>query len=161
MGDTLSQYLDPLASWFRSLGIPSVIVRWGHPVMMATVILAMGSAVAYTGWTSRLTTDGEVSAKNRASHRKIAPWMFLFITLGYTGGILSLVMQNHPILESPHFWTGSLAVFFLGLNGLIAFVGFGGEQKSTLRTVHAFSGAGVMILLVVHGILGLKLGLSL
>ncbi|MGK7932335.1 MAG: DUF4079 domain-containing protein [Microcystaceae cyanobacterium] len=161
MGDTLSQWLEPIAALFRSMEMPDVITQWGHPVMMGTVVLMMGSAVVYTGWTSRLTKDGEVAMEKRAAHRKIAPWMFLFIALGYTGGILSLVIQNHPILESTHFWTGSIAILVLGLNGIISLLGFGGEQKELFRSVHAYLGAAAMILLIVHGIFGLNLGLSL
>jgi biopolymer transport protein ExbB len=84
----------------------------------------MGSYTAYAGWQSRLSKDGEVVAKNRADHRKLAPWLFLFITLGYTGGILSLVMQRQPILESPHFLTGTLVLALLGLNSLLSLIGF-------------------------------------
>jgi hypothetical protein len=86
--------------------------------------------------------------------------MYLFIALGYTGGVLSLVMQHKPIFESPHFWTGSSAVILLGINALMTF-GFGGDKKQVFRTAHAYLGSTIMILLVVHVVLGLKLGLSI
>jgi F0F1-type ATP synthase membrane subunit c/vacuolar-type H+-ATPase subunit K len=159
--NSLREFLEPIAAQFRNLGTPEPIVHWGHPVMMGIVVLAMGSAVAYSGWQSRLTQDGEVAAKNRAQHRQIAPLMFLFVALGYTGGILSLVMQEQPILESPHFWTGSAVIALLSLNSLISLVGFGGEQKQLFRSLHAYLGAGIMILFLVHGIFGLQLGLSI
>ncbi|MEQ8754659.1 MAG: DUF4079 domain-containing protein [Coleofasciculus sp. G1-WW12-02] len=161
MGEQLSQALEPLAAWFRSIGVPEPIVHWGHPVMMGIVIIVLGSFVAYMGWRSRLTKDGEVAAKSRASHRQLAPLMYLFIALGYTGGVLSLVMQHKPIFESPHFWTGSSAVILLGINALIALTGFGGNKKEFFRTAHAYLGSTIMILLVVHIFLGLKLGLSI
>lgn len=161
MGESLSQQLEPLAAWFRSLGIPEPITHWGHPVMMGTVIFIMGSYVAYSGWKSRLTTDGEVAAKSRATHRQIAPFMTLFLALGFTGGVLSLVMQKHPILESPHFWSGLIVLLLLGINGAIAFFGFGGEQKELLRTLHAYIGSFILIILVIHTVLGLNLGFSL
>ncbi len=123
----LSELLEPIASQFRSLGIPEPITHWGHPVMMGIVVLAMGSAVAYTGWQGRLASDKEVALKSRLSHRQIAPWMFLFMALGYTGGLLSLVMQKQPILESPHFWTGTGLLGILAVNGLIALSGFAGN----------------------------------
>ncbi len=160
MGEQLSQALEPLAAWFRTLGIPEPIVHWGHPVMMGIVIFVLGSFVAYMGWRSRLTKDGEVAAKSRASHRQLAPLMYLFIALGYTGGVLSLVMQHKPIFESPHFWTGSSAVILLGINAVMTF-GFGGDKKESFRTAHAYLGSTIMILLVVHVVLGLKLGLSI
>lgn len=161
MGEKLSQLLEPIAAWFRHLGTPEPIVHWGHPVMMGIVVLVMGSFVAYAGWRSRLSEDTEVVAKSRADHRKIAPLMLLFIALGYTGGVLSLVMQHQPILESPHFWTGSIALILLGINGLIALTGFGGNSKETLRAVHAYLGSAAIALLLVHAVLGINLGLSI
>jgi len=161
MGDSLSQQLEPIAAWFRSLGTPEPIVHWGHPLMMGIVIFVLGSYVAYAGWQSRLTQDGELANKNRADHRKLAPLMYLFITLGYTGGVLSLVIQKQPILESPHFWTGTAAILFLGLNSLLAFFGFGGEKKEAIRTFHAYLGSAILVLLIVHTIFGINLGLAI
>ena len=161
MGENVSQLLEPIAAWFRTLDVPEPIVHWGHPLMMAIVVFVLGSYVAYAGWRSRIATDGEVVMQNRANHRQLAPWMFLFIALGYTGGVLSLVMQQQPIFESPHFWTGSTVVILLATNGVISLTGFGGEQKGLWRTVHAYLGSTVMILLIVHAVLGFNLGLSL
>ncbi len=161
MGNNLVEVLEPIAAWFRSLGTPEPIVHWGHPVMMGIVVVVMGSYTAYAGWQSRLTVDAEVADKNRADHRKLAPLMFLFISLGYTGGVLSLVMQKQPILESTHFWTGTAAIGLLTVNSLLALTGFGGEKKDVFRTIHAYVGAGIMLLLLVHGVFGLKLGLSI
>ncbi|MEA5532652.1 DUF4079 domain-containing protein [Crocosphaera sp. XPORK-15E] len=161
MGDKLADLLEPLAAWFRSLGIPEPIVHWGHPVMMGIVVLVMGSFTAYMGWRSRLATDVEVVTKSRASHRQLAPWVFLFITLGYTGGVLSLVMQKQPVLSSPHFWTGSAVLGLMSISAITPLIGFGGEQKEGYRAFHAYLGGVVAIVLIAHGILGLKLGLSL
>ena len=161
MGESLSHWLEPIAAWFRSLGTPEAIVHWGHPAMMGTVVLAMGSYVTYAGWQSRLNQDEQVIAEQKADHRKLAPLMFLFIALGYTGGILSLVIQRQPILESPHFWTGSAAILLLGMTSAIANFGFGADKSGVLRTFHAYLGSAIMALLIVHGILGLKLGLAI
>ncbi len=38
----LSELLEPLAAWFRCLGIPERIVQWGHPLMMAIVVFDLG-----------------------------------------------------------------------------------------------------------------------
>jgi hypothetical protein len=157
--DNLTALLEPLAAWFRSLGIPEPITHWGHPVMMGTVVFVMGSFAAVAGWRGRIASDEEVASQSRATHRKIAPWMFLFMAMGYTGGILSLVMQKQPILESPHFWTGTIVLSLLGLNGAISLAGFGG--KESLRTFHAYLGSAAFILLIVHAFLGLNLGLSI
>ena len=160
MGENLTQLLQPIADWFNSLGMPEPIIHWGHPLMMGIVVFAMGTAVGLTGWRSRVVTDGEAAQKSRMGHRQLAPWMFLFITLGYTGGVLSLIMQGQQIFASPHFWTGSTVIVLLGLNGLISLTGFGGNNSS-LRTAHAYLGSIALTILFVHAVLGLKLGLSL
>lgn len=160
-GKSLSAGLEPIASWFRSLGTPEPIVHWGHPAMMAIVVLVMGTSVVWTGWQGRLltATDDAAAAQKRMEHKKIAPLMFLFIVLGYTGGVLSLVMQEQPILASPHFWTGSVAIALLAINSLIAAFGF--SKGKGFRTVHATVGSIAMAILIVHGIFGLQLGLSI
>jgi hypothetical protein len=156
----LSQLLEPIADKLRSLHLPESIVHWGHPLMMGIVVLAMGSAVGLTGWRSRNLMEPEAAAQSRTEHRKIAPLMFLFIALGYTGGVLSLVMQQKPILQSPHFWTGSAAILLLGVNAVIAAIGFG-KNKLMLRTTHAYLGSTALCLLFLHALLGLKLGLAI
>ncbi len=160
MSSSLSQTLEPIAAWFRSFNIPEPIVHWGHPAMMAIVVLVMGSFVAWTGWRGRLSRDKEVATKSRLEHRKIAPAMTLFLALGYTGGVLSLVMQQKPILESPHFWTANIALGFLFLNGMIAFTNFGGNKPS-LRMFHAYLGSAAMGVLLLHAFFGIRLGLSI
>ncbi len=155
-----SQLLEPIAEQFRRLGTPEPIVHWGHPAMMAIVVFVMGSFVGLAGWRGRVVADAKAAIKSRADHRKLAPWMLLFIAAGYTGGVLSLVMQYQPILESPHFWTGSIVLILLAVNGAISLSGFGGN-KPVLRTVHAYLGSVALCLLFLHAILGLKLGLAI
>jgi hypothetical protein len=157
---SLSGQLEPIAAWFRGMNMPEPIIHWGHPLMMAIVVLILGSYVAYSGWKGRLSKDKDVAISNRATHRRLAPWMAIFIFMGYTGGVLSLVMQEHEILASPHFLTGTIVLALLALNGILSATKFGGG-KPVLRTVHAYVGAGLMGLLVVHGLLGLRLGLSI
>ena len=154
--------IEPIANWFNTLGTPEPIVHWGHPLMMAIVVFAMGSAAAWAGWRGRTlaTTNGELASKNKADHRKIAPLMYLFLVLGYTGGVLSLVMQGEPILESPHFVTGTTVIALLTINAVIAATGFIGN-KETARTVHAYVGSAALLVAVVHAVFGLKLGLSI
>lgn len=156
----LNEILEPIANSFRSLGIPEPIVHWGHPAMMGIVIFVMGSYVGFSGWRGRLATDKEVAIKSRSDHRKLAPWMFLFMALGYTGGLLSLVMQHQPILESPHFWTGSILLILLAMNGLISATKFGGN-KLALRATHAYLGTVALAVMLLHAVLGFKLGLSI
>lgn len=108
----------------------------------------------------RVDEDKDDAIKSRSDHRKLAPLMFLFIALGYTGGVWSLVMQHQSILESPHFWTGSTVLLLLSFNAAVAFSGFG-NNKAILRTVHAFVGSTALGLLFLHAVLGLNLGLSI
>ncbi len=158
--NNLREMLEPIAAWFSSLGIPEPIVHWGHPLMMAIVVFVMGSFVGFVGWRGRIVKDKDIAHKSLNSHRTLAPWMFLFMALGYTGGVLSLVMQHQPILASPHFWTGSMVLLLLLVNGTIAVVGFG-NNKVTLRTIHAYLGSAALCLLFLHAVLGLKLGLAI
>ncbi|MCU0523897.1 MAG: DUF4079 domain-containing protein [Elainella sp. Prado103] len=156
---SLSALLEPIAAWFRGMNLPEPIVHWGHPLMMGIVVFVMGSVVGLTGWRGR-QLGGAEAAKSWADHQKIAPLMFLFIALGYTGGVLSLVMQQQPILQSPHFWSGTVALGLLAINGVLAASQFG-KNKAQLRTAHAYLGSVALCLLFLHAILGLKLGLSI
>lgn len=157
--EQLSQSLEPIAAGFRGLNLPEPIVHWGHPLMMGIVVFVMGSAVGLTGWRGR-QLGGAEAAKSWADHKKIAPLMFLFIVLGYTGGVLSLVMQQKPILESPHFVTGTVAIALLATNAVLA-ASWSGQNKAVLRAAHAYVGSVALCLLFLHAVLGLKLGLSI
>ena len=154
-----SELLEPIADWFRSLGLPYPIVHWGHPLMMAIVVFVMGSFVGLAGWRGRLVEDKDAAIKSRSEHRKLAPWLFFFLAAGYTGGVLSLVMQHQPILESPHFLTGSIVLLLLLVNAVIAFSGFAGN-KAILRTIHAYLGSAAISILFLHAFLGFNLGTS-
>ncbi|MEM1369694.1 MAG: DUF4079 domain-containing protein [Cyanobacteria bacterium P01_H01_bin.15] len=154
----IEQYLEPIAAFFRRLGTPEPIVHWGHPLMMGIVVFVLGTYVAIVGWKIRNGSDAEVTAKSREAHRILAPMMFIFISLGYIGGVLSLVMQNQPIFSSPHFWTGTAAIALLGTNATLSLGGFGGQ--ATLRTAHAYLGSAAIMVLFVHAAFGLRLGLS-
>ena len=83
MSHFLTVQLEPIANQLNQLGIPEPIQHWGHPFFMSIVIFAMGSAVAITGWKGRLllTSNETASIDNRSQHRKIAPWMFLFLSM--------------------------------------------------------------------------------
>ncbi|MGC9525579.1 MAG: DUF4079 domain-containing protein [Limnospira sp.] len=152
--------LEPIADFFAGFNLPEPVIEWGHPMMMGIVIFVMGSFVGYTGWRGRLATDKEAAIASRSGHRKLAPWMFLFMALGFTGGVLSLVMQGEPIFESPHFWTGTAVLGLLGVNGAISLSQFGGDRQGW-RMAHAYIGSVALLLMVVHTVFGLKLGLSI
>ena len=157
----VSKVLEPIAAWFRSLGLPHVVVHWGHPLMMAIAVFVFGGFVGVAGWRGKLLEDKDKDAavKSRIAHRQLAPWLFVFLAGGYVGGILALVMHHQPIFASPHFWTGSLVLIVLLINGVISLSGFAGN-KQALRIVHAYLGSTGLLILFLHAALGLKLGLS-
>lgn len=70
------------------------------------------------------------------------------------------VMQHQSIFESPYFWTGSIALVLLAINGLISLLGFGGNQAN-LCTAQAYLGSMALFILFLHAVLGLKLGLAI
>ncbi len=160
MGIGLRGYLEPVASWFAQFNLPEPIVHWGHPAMMAIVVFVMGGFAAYSGWQGRLAVDTGVAVEQKQQHAKVALLMYLFIVLGATGGILSLVMQGEPILESPHFWTGMGAIALLTTNAVIAVTKFG-KGNEAFRSAHAYIGSTALALLVVHAFFGAQLGLSI
>ncbi|MFM2433015.1 MAG: hypothetical protein RLZZ511_4229 [Cyanobacteriota bacterium] len=158
--DQVGHALEPAAALFRGMNLPEPLTHWGHPFFMSIVIFLMGGFVAMTGWKSRLSQESEVVDKSRADHRKVAPLMTVFLTTGYSGGLLSLVMQNKPVLESPHFWTGTIVLSLLWFNGSLAFLGIKGPATLT-RSIHAYVGSAIVALLLVHVALGLNLGISI
>lgn len=156
----LTELLTPIANQFKNLGVPSPVVHWGHPFFMAIVIVIMGSFVGLTGWRGRLIAEKDTAIQSLSDHRKIAPLMTAFLAAGYTGGLLSLVMQDKPLLESPHFLTGSVVLILLTVNAAISLTGFFGN-KQALRNAHAYLGSAILCLLFLHAMLGLKLGLAI
>jgi Protein of unknown function (DUF4079) len=162
MGEQLAQALEPLASIFRDLNLPEPITHWGHPFFMSIVMFGMGGYGIYAGWQGRLltATDPTAAAQKKADHGKIISAMAAFMAIGATGGILSLVIQKHTIMESPHFLTGMTMLILLFLNGAVSFSGFGGNNPA-LRKGHAYFGSLIVIVMLVHAIAGLKLGLSI
>jgi hypothetical protein len=162
MGNGIAQALEPLAEIFRNLNLPQPVTQWGHPFFMSIVMFMMGGYGAYAGWKGRLLrgTDKEAAAKLRADHSKVITAMAAFMAIGATGGILSLVIQKHAIMESPHFVTGMTVLFMLFLNAIVSLSGFGGDNPA-LRKAHAYFGSLILVVMVVHAIAGLKLGISI
>lgn len=86
--------------------------------------------------------------------------MFLFIAVGYTKGVLSLVIENQPILENPHLWTGSIVLILLAMNGVISAAAFR-SNKPVMCTIHTDLGSMALCLLFLYAVLGSKLGLAI
>jgi fucose 4-O-acetylase-like acetyltransferase len=161
VGESLTQLLEPIASQFRSLSLPAALTHWGHPFFMSIVMFAMGGYGAYAGWKGRLltATDVDAAVKSKTEHKQIMPVMFAFMAIGATGGVLSLVIQKHAVMESSHFLTAIAVLSLLFINGLISGTGFGGNNPG-LRKAHAYLGSGTLVVMIVHALMGLKLGLS-
>jgi hypothetical protein len=161
MGENIAQLLEPIASQFRALNLPEPLTHWGHPFFMSIVMFVMGGYGVYAGWKGRLTiaTDVDLAKQSKADHQKIMPVMFAFMAIGATGGILSLVIQKHTVMASPHFWTAIVVLTFLAINGVISGTGFGGNNPG-LRKFHAYFGSTIFGAMIIHALLGLKLGLS-
>ncbi|PNW87508.1 hypothetical protein CHLRE_02g143450v5 [Chlamydomonas reinhardtii] len=160
LSEALHGYLDPQAAYFSTLGLPEALVHWGHPGNMAVVLFAMGGyGAAYLGWQIRTSTEGDVVAKAKDMHPKLAAGMFFFFAAGALGGMMSLIMQGKPILESPHALTGLAGLGLLSVQSLlpVAFASGTGEA----RTAHAYLGSGILALFLVHMALGLNLGFSI
>jgi fucose 4-O-acetylase-like acetyltransferase len=157
MADQVRVWLQPIADFFLRLSVPEPIVHWGHPVMMGIVLVFMGSFAALTGWRGRLATDPQVAQQAWGEHRKLVPWLYIFLALGYSGGLLSLVMQGQEILQSPHFVTGTLVLAGLTLNALLAVAM---QQRGAIRTLHAYVGSATLAVAAVHMVVGVQLGLS-
>jgi Protein of unknown function (DUF4079) len=162
VGENLTQLLEPIASQFRALNLPEPLTHWGHPFFMSIVMFAMGGYGAYAGWKGRLltATDAAAAIENKTNHAKIMPAMFVFMAIGATGGILSLVIQKHEVMASPHFWTGIFVLTLLAVNSLISGTGFGGN-KPELRKFHAYFGSTILGMMVIHALMGLRLGLAI
>jgi hypothetical protein len=151
--------LTPAAEYFNTLNVPGWLVHWGHPGNMAVVLFAMGGyGAAYLGWQIRVSEDGELIAKAKDLHPKLALGMFIFFALGATGGMMSLIMQNKPIFESPHVWTGLTGLTLLSFQAMLPL--FFADSRDA-RSVHAYLGSAIMALFLVHAALGLQLGLSI
>jgi len=160
ISEQVADTLEPIAAWFRTFDMPEPIIHWGHPLMMGVVVFVVGGYVGYAGWKIRTSPDDAAIAETKKAHRTMAPLMFAFMSMGYTGGVLSLVMQEQSLFNSPHFWTGSVVLLLLAANGAIAAFGFGKENGSG-RTAHAYLGSAALALMVVHAAFGLRLGLSI
>lgn len=143
-----------------TLPFPPAVVKYGHPVLMGVMILGMGTPGAVIGWLGRTNDDKVAGVKQKQLHENIMLAFWLLAFAGATGGILSTVMQGKDILQSPHALSAGVVLALLTANATVAYSGFtiGGDSTSAGRqqgrTLHAYLGAGTMVALLVHGVLG-------
>jgi len=164
----LKAYADfwvPLFTKAQEMGAPDFLLHWGHGAAMATVLLSLGLAGAYTGWQIRLGNGSDTSnaltlgESIREAHPKLIGAAFFFFFLGGQGGLVLLDTQTGSVLESPHARTAALSLGLLTAQALLPKL-FSSEQGETARTAHAYLGSATMVVLFGHLITGLNLGLS-
>ncbi|KAK4528063.1 hypothetical protein GAYE_SCF48G5997 [Galdieria yellowstonensis] len=151
--------IQRVADYFKTLGIPENVEKYGHPVMMAIMIAFLGGATAYYGWMGRLNPDKKKGVSQKAFHANLATVFWLLAFAGASGGTLSVAMQGYPVWKSPHALSALAVLLGLTANAWIAFSGFGNTPatRQNGRKVHAYLGTAVMALLLVHSALGFSI----
>jgi hypothetical protein len=133
-----------------------------HALNMAVVLFAMGGYGTYLGWKVRAGNGGDDTFGTPFSaadlHPKLMLGCFFFFLAGGQGGLLFNILQNRPVLESPHAVSALAGLMLLAANGVLA--GAMGENPQ-LRTAHAFLGSSLVAVLLIHAGLGVQQLLSL
>lgn len=141
--------------------VPAPLIKWLHGANMGIVLAAMGGVGTYLGYQIRagngdMTLTGKTA---RQLHPTLMGLAFFFFFLGGQGGLVLLNVQDQPILQSKHAITGAIGLTLLLVQGLLPKL-FAGDESGKARTAHTVLGSATMLLLVVHGFLGLQLGTS-
>lgn len=155
--------LNAVADSFNTLNLPPALVKWGHPAMMAVLVVGMGASGGAIGWAGRLNKDKKAGVAQKNLHENIMLAFTLLATLGGIGGTLSTAMQGYDVWESPHFISAAVLLTALTANAVLAYTGFSlggdGSPKARLagRTAHAWFGVATMTAFLVHAYLGYML----
>mmetsp|Transcript_17427 Transcript_17427/g.37838 ORF Transcript_17427/g.37838 Transcript_17427/m.37838 type:complete len:225 (+) Transcript_17427:138-812(+) len=150
-------WIEALAKAFNTLNMPEPVVKYGHPAMMAFMVLGMGFPGAYIGWKGRVNEDKREGVQQKQLHENIMTAFWLLAFAGGFGGTLSTAMQGYPIWTSPHAYTALLVLALLTANAFYAWSGFGGgDAKSRIngRKFHFYIGVATMSAFVLHAGLG-------
>lgn len=122
---------------------------------MAVVLGAMGGYGTYLGFQIR---SGDATEEKAKLHASLMAGMFVFFALGATGGVMSLIMQGKPLLESGHFVSACLGLSLLATQACLPLFF---EEAPDARTAHAYLGSFTMLVFVIHAVQGAGLALSL
>lgn len=80
--------------------------------------------------------------------------MTIAFAKGAVGGLISLLSQSKPLLESPHAITGIIGLLLLYLQGLLPMFF---EEDPAALSIHAYFGASIMALFELHMSFGIIL----
>lgn len=158
-----------VTSYLEAVGVPVIsaanlpeyAIKWLHGANMGIVLATMCAYGTYLGWEVRKGNGNDETLTGdivRDLHPKLMGAATLIFFLGGQGGLVFMLLQEKPLLESPHAITAFAGLGLLAANGAIGQVM---KNKEELRTVHAYLGSSLMAVLLVHAGLGLQLGLSL
>ncbi|CAJ1401625.1 unnamed protein product [Effrenium voratum] len=139
---------------------PEAALHWGHAAAMASVYpqLLFG---AFLGWQIRTgkgeeTTPLSLGLSSKTLHPLLSLGAFLFFLIGGQGGLVLLTAQKQTILDSPHAVTALLGLSLLAVQAALPLF----FQSRELRSVHAFLGSSIVLLMILHAGFGVLLGLS-
>lgn len=138
--------------------------HWGHPAAMGTVLIVMGGIGSYAGYQIRAGNGDETAwfttgKTIREQHPLIMGLAGFFFLLGGQGGLVLLLQQGKPILESPHALTAVVGLGLLAIQALLPVLAFE-KGGATARTAHTVLGTSTMVALSGHLVTGLNLGTS-
>ena len=131
---------------------------------MGTVLIAMGGTGSYAGYQIRAGNGDETAFFTlgktiREQHPLIMGLAFFFFFLGGQGGLVLLLQQGKPILESPHALTAVAGLGLLTIQALLPVLAFE-KGGAAARTAHTVLGTSTMVALSAHLATGVNLGLS-
>ena len=149
--------IQPLADVLNII-TPMPVTKYAHGAAMAGILLLLGGQAAYYGWQLRLSDNPETIETAKARHPTLARTVTASFTFGALGGLISLVMQGKPLLQSPHATTGIIGLLLLYLQASLPLFF---EDDPNARGIHAWFGSGILLFFLLHLKLGVEFALRL